>query len=105
MDMEKQVKLFKALGDPTRLLIVEMLLKGEMCACRIMPATGKSQPTVSAHLRILREAGVLKCRREGLSVYYSLADDKIKRPPVSFKKNKLKKMLQTGGTRKACYGL
>jgi ArsR family transcriptional regulator len=78
MNPEKQAKLFKALGDPTRLLIVEMLLKGEMCVCKIIPSTGKSQPTVSAHLKILHEAGLVKFRREGLSVYYFLADDKIK---------------------------
>ena len=78
MNAEKQAKLFKALGDPTRLLIVEMLLKGEMCVCKIIPSTGKSQPTVSAHLKVLHEAGLVKSRREGLSVYYFLADDKIK---------------------------
>jgi len=78
MNPEKQAKLFKALGDPTRLLIVEMLLKGEMCVCKIIPSTGKSQPTVSAHLKILHEAGLVKSRREGLSVYYFLADDMIK---------------------------
>jgi ArsR family transcriptional regulator len=78
MDLERQVKLFKALGDPTRLMIVEMLLKGEMCVCKIIPSTGKSQPTVSAHLKILSEAGILKSRKEGLSVFYCLADEKIK---------------------------
>lgn len=78
MNPEKQAKLFKALGDPTRLLIVEMLLKGELCVCKIIPSTGKSQPTVSAHLKILHEAGIVKFRREGLSIYYSLADEKIK---------------------------
>ncbi|MFZ2454882.1 MAG: metalloregulator ArsR/SmtB family transcription factor [Candidatus Altiarchaeia archaeon] len=78
MNPEKQAKLFKALGDPTRLLIVAMLLKGEQCVCRIIPDTGKSQPTVSAHLKILNEAGIVKFRRDGLSVYYFLADEKIK---------------------------
>jgi ArsR family transcriptional regulator len=78
MNAEKQAKLFKALGDPTRLLIVEMLLKEELCVCKIIPNTGKSQPTVSAHLKVLHEAGLVKSRREGLSVYYFLSDDKIK---------------------------
>jgi ArsR family transcriptional regulator len=78
MNPEKQAKLFKALGDPTRLLIVEMLLKEELCVCKIIPNTGKSQPTVSAHLKVLHEAGLVKSRREGLSVYYFLSDDKIK---------------------------
>ena len=78
MDSEKEVKIFKALGDPTRLRIIEMLSSGEKCVCKIIPNTGKSQPTVSAHLKILYEAGLVKYRKEGISVYYSLADKKIK---------------------------
>lgn len=79
MDLERQVKIFKALGDPTRLRIVRMLSEKELCVCEIIPATGKSQPTTSAHLKILYEAGLVKSRKEGLSVYYSLADSKLKK--------------------------
>ncbi|MFH1054919.1 MAG: metalloregulator ArsR/SmtB family transcription factor [Candidatus Altiarchaeota archaeon] len=78
MNPERQVKVFKALGDPTRLKIMKMLLKCEKCVCEIIPATGKSQPTTSAHLKILHEAGLLKSRKEGLSVYYRLADESVK---------------------------
>jgi len=78
MDTDKQVKVFKALGDPTRLTILKMLAKCEKCVCEIIPATGKSQPTTSSHLKILHEAGLLKSRKQGLSVYYRLADDSIK---------------------------
>jgi len=78
MNTEKQVKVFKALGDPTRLMIMKMLARCEKCVCEIMPATGKSQPTTSAHLKILHEAGLLKSRKEGLSVYYRLADESVK---------------------------
>lgn len=78
MDSTRQVKIFKALGDPTRLGIVKMLSSCEKCVCEIMPATGKSQPTTSAHLKILQEAGLLKSRKEGLSVYYRLADESVK---------------------------
>jgi len=78
MDSERQVKVFKALGDPTRLKIIKMLSCCEKCVCEIMPATGKSQPTTSAHLKILHEAGLLKSRKEGLSVYYRLADESVK---------------------------
>ena len=77
-NMERQVKVFKALGDPTRLKIVKMLSCCEKCVCEIIPATGKSQPTTSAHLKILHEAGLLKSRKEGLSVYYRLADESVK---------------------------
>jgi ArsR family transcriptional regulator len=78
MDSEKQVKIFKALGDPTRLRIIGMLSEGEMCVCKIIPNTGKSQPTVSAHLKILHEAGLVKSCKEGISVYYCLTDETIK---------------------------
>lgn len=77
MDLEKQVKVFKTLGDPTRLKIVKMLSEKELCVCEIIPATGKSQPTTSAHLKILYEAGLVKSRKDGVSVYYSLADKKV----------------------------
>jgi len=76
--LERQVKVFKALGDPTRLKIIKMLAHCEKCVCEIIPATGKSQPTTSAHLKILHEAGILKSRKEGLSVYYRLADESVK---------------------------
>jgi ArsR family transcriptional regulator len=76
--IERQVKVFKALGDPTRLKIIKMLSCCEKCVCEIMPSTGKSQPTTSAHLKILREAGLLKSRKEGLSVYYRLADEAVR---------------------------
>jgi len=76
--IERQVKVFKALGDPTRLKIIKMLSCCEKCVCEIIPATGKSQPTTSAHLKILHEAGLLKSRKEGLSVYYRLVDESVK---------------------------
>ena len=76
--LEHQVKVFKALGDPTRLKILKMLSNCEKCVCEIIPATGKSQPTTSAHLKILHEAGLVKSRKEGLSVYYRLADETVK---------------------------
>jgi ArsR family transcriptional regulator len=78
MNSEKEVKIFKALGDPTRLRIIEMLSSGEKCVCKIIPDTGKSQPTVSAHLKVLHEAGLVKSCKEGISVYYCLTDEKIK---------------------------
>jgi len=79
MDLERQVKIFKALGDPTRLRIIRLLEDKELCICEITPATGKSQPTTSAHLKILREAGLVKSRKRGLSVYCQLADESIKK--------------------------
>ncbi|MFH1229341.1 MAG: metalloregulator ArsR/SmtB family transcription factor [Candidatus Aenigmatarchaeota archaeon] len=70
-------KLLKALSDPTRLKIVEILEKGEICACKFAPLTKKAQPTVSQHLKILENAGIIKSRKEGKNVMYSVADKRI----------------------------
>ncbi|MBU4201920.1 MAG: metalloregulator ArsR/SmtB family transcription factor [Candidatus Altiarchaeales archaeon] len=69
-----ELKLLKALSDETRLRILDFLRNGEKCVCEIIPFTGKSQPTVSMHLRVLKEAGLLKERKEGNKVFYSVAD-------------------------------
>jgi len=70
-------KIFKALSDPTRLRIVELLEKKEICACEFVPLTKKAQPTVSQHLRILETAGIIKSRKEGKMILYSIADKRI----------------------------
>ncbi|MFH1606710.1 MAG: metalloregulator ArsR/SmtB family transcription factor, partial [Nanoarchaeota archaeon] len=62
----------KALADETRIKIVQSLLEGEHCACAIVPFIGKAQPTVSQHLKILEEAGVLESRREGINIWYKI---------------------------------
>jgi len=77
MDTKKQVKIFKALSDETRLKIVEFLQDNEKCVCEIIPATGKSQPAVSQHLKILTEAQILESRKEGTSVYYRIKDERV----------------------------
>jgi ArsR family transcriptional regulator, arsenate/arsenite/antimonite-responsive transcriptional repressor len=66
-------KLFRALGDETRLRIVALLSHGELCVCHIEMALDLSQPNVSRQLGILRAAGVVDARREGTWVYYALA--------------------------------
>ncbi len=66
-------KLFRALGDETRLRIVALLAHGELCVCHIEKALELSQPNVSRHLGILRMAGVVDARRDGTWVYYKLA--------------------------------
>jgi len=70
-------KIFKALSDPTRLRIVELLEKKEICACEFVPLTKKAQPTVSQHLRTLENSGIIKSRKEGKMVIYSLTNPKI----------------------------
>lgn len=66
-------KLFRALGDETRLRIVALLSHGELCVCHIEKALELSQPNVSRQLGILRMAGVVEARREGSWMYYALA--------------------------------
>jgi len=66
-------KLFRALGDETRLRIVALLAHGELCVCHIEKALELSQPNVSRQLGILRAAGVVDARRDGSWMYYSLA--------------------------------
>lgn len=70
--MKDFIKVMKALRDPNRVKIVKMLQHGELCVCEIQAALGVSQPTVSKHLKVLEEAGLLHSRKEGLWVHYSL---------------------------------
>lgn len=70
--MEKYVAICKALGDPVRLQTVMMLTKGEMCACMLLERFEITQPTLSHHMKILCECGVVRARKEGKWQYYSL---------------------------------
>jgi len=65
--------MFKALGDPVRLRMLSLIAAhegGESCVCDIAPAFELSQPTISHHLKVMREAGLLDCERRGTWVYY-----------------------------------
>ena len=64
--------IFKALGDETRLTIVQLLVGRELCVCDILDSFVMSQPAISHHLKILRQAGVVRDKREGKWIYYSL---------------------------------
>jgi ArsR family transcriptional regulator len=71
---------FKALGDPTRVAIVNRLTKVEsVCVCDLTAAFELSQPTISHHLRILRDAGLVEVERRGTWAYYALVPDAIER--------------------------
>ena len=63
---------FKALGDETRLSIVRLLMGKELCVCDIIDAFNISQPAISHHLKILKNAGIVNDTREGKWIYYSL---------------------------------
>lgn len=75
--MPELTRMFKALSDDTRLRMLKLLLPGERCVCEIMWALGVSQSRASRNLGILRDAGLLKDRRKGQWVYYSLDGDTI----------------------------
>jgi ArsR family transcriptional regulator len=64
---------FQALADKTRLRILGLLLTGEVCVCHIHESLGVSQPKASRHLAYLRRSGLVQTRRQGLWVYYRLA--------------------------------
>lgn len=74
---ERDVEVFKAASDPCRLRILKLLKEGELCVCEIMTALKKPQSSTSHHLSILREAGLVKERRDGKWSYYRLADGAV----------------------------
>ena len=63
-----EVEIFKALADPTRLKILELVKDEEKCICDIIPETGKSQPNVSQHLKVLKIAGLIDERKDGTRI-------------------------------------
>ncbi len=69
---ERIAAVAKALGDPTRMQLVDVLRKhaGKVCVCELVPLFELSQPTVSHHLKILRDAGIVGSERQGLWAYY-----------------------------------
>ncbi|MDF2907378.1 MAG: putative transcriptional regulator [Herbinix sp.] len=68
----------KALSDPNRLVILDQLKDGERCACNILELLKISQPTLSHHMRILCEAGLVNCRRDGKWMHYRINCDKFR---------------------------
>ncbi len=70
--MKKVAEFYKALGDETRLKILQMLAEQEMCVCEILDRLDISQPAVSHHLKILKRAELVKDSREGKWIYYAL---------------------------------
>lgn len=71
-------ELFKVFGDTTRIKILYVLFEAEMCVCDIAQLLNMSQSAISHQLRVLKQAGLVKYRRDGKTVFYSLADTHIK---------------------------
>lgn len=72
-----EVEVFKALGDPTRLKILELVKDDEKCICEIIPETGKSQPNVSQHLKVLKISGLINERKDGTRIMIRASNHKI----------------------------
>jgi ArsR family transcriptional regulator, arsenate/arsenite/antimonite-responsive transcriptional repressor len=77
---ERVATLAKALGDPIRVQLVDVLSKyaGKVCVCELTPLFDVAQPTVSHHLKVLRDAGIVDSEREGLWAYYYVRPDALK---------------------------
>jgi ArsR family transcriptional regulator, arsenate/arsenite/antimonite-responsive transcriptional repressor len=71
---------FSALGDPVRLRLVSLLMTapgGAVCACDLVEPVGKSQPTVSHHLKVLRAAGLVTATRQGANIWYAVVPEQL----------------------------
>jgi ArsR family transcriptional regulator len=73
--MNKQALLFKALSDDNRIKILELLVKGESCSCELLDELPISQPTLSYHLKLLHEAGLIDSKKEGNRVNHKVKKD------------------------------
>ena len=69
---ERRANIMKALGHPSRLMMVDELSQGERCVCELTEMVGADISTVSKHLSVLREAGIVDSRKDGVQVYYRL---------------------------------
>ena len=77
--MKEQAEFFKALGDLTRLSILMMLADGEKCACDIQENFALKQPTISHHMKILQQAGLVKVEKRGKWMFYALNQERFQR--------------------------
>ena len=75
LDFETKVRLFNALSEGNRLKILNLLTFREMCVCELVAALGMTQPNITYHTKKLENAGLVRPRRQGKWVYYSLADE------------------------------
>jgi DNA-binding transcriptional ArsR family regulator len=76
-DLERLVLIYKALGDPTRLKMTMALRRGEMCVCDLAALLGISESAVSHQIRRLKDLALVKSRRDGQILYYSLDDHHV----------------------------
>ena len=75
--VEQMAATFKALGDPTRVRIIHLLSQAELCVHDLTQLLGTTQPAMSHHLRLLRMLRLVRTRRDGRAIYYSLDDEHV----------------------------
>lgn len=75
--IEDKIDLLKALSDKNRLLILDMISCGELCACDIMEGLQLTQPTISHHMKVLQKCELVKGRKEGKWIFYSINQEKV----------------------------
>lgn len=75
--LELKANVLKALGQPTRLKILELLRNGERCVCEIFPAIKEEQSNVSRHLALMKSVGILASRKQGQMVHYRVRDPQV----------------------------
>ena len=116
--MKKLTNIIKSLSDETRLRVIKLLEERELCVCELIQVLDMSQPRISRHLRVLKNAGLVDDRREGKWVYYSLCNgtdnEEIKailktiavlgndNPAVKKDKKNLKKAVRLSETEGTC---
>lgn len=74
MSNQRIATIFKALGDENRIKILELLKNGETCACMLLEELSISQPTLSHHMKLLCDAEIVTCRKEGKWSYYTISN-------------------------------
>ena len=74
---DKKSDILRALAQPTRLKIVELLRDGERCVCEMIPLLKEEQSNLSKHLSLLRQAGIVDLRKEGVSTYYRIRHKEV----------------------------
>jgi DNA-binding transcriptional ArsR family regulator len=79
LKLELTTKFFRALGDPSRLKILDLLLQGEKNVGQLVELVGSSQGRVSNHLACLKQCGLVNTRRDGKFIYYRIADEEVRR--------------------------
>ena len=95
--MEDLLTVFKALSEETRLRIIKLLEAGELCVCYLVAALNMSQPKVSFHLNVLKEAGLIKDRKQGKWSHYRIEpDDMFRRMLILSVTEKIEKEILSG---------